>query len=433
MVNDVFHCPGETQPISRSMHMGRLASFFPACRNCPQRHETGALGKSQVKRLQLLAAPKSPLDFFTDEAIVGIHRNQLWPPEARRIAAALASYVRERLGPTSQLPAVVLAGDARPLTPELIAAAGEGLRMHGCRVIDIGATTAQCVALAIHEFQADGGLLVGNPTSEPHRVGLAFWGPGGTPISGVEAFDDLRERLARAADRPTRSSGPLERRQIEATYLARLADYFHALRPLRLVVDSGCRPLVRYLKQLATNVGCEIDYVQDQPRVAQIRSHRPASQRTSTAQVSPGSERLPALGGQVQARGAHFGIWIDGNGEVCRIVDERGQAVPSERLLPPLAKYLLADRPSHTIVVEREMSPRVVDALRGCGATVVTSGHLRSQMHEAMTQSAALCGGGPSGRYWFGAPLPCPDALRTLALILTVLSQSDRPLSEVVA
>jgi phosphomannomutase len=53
-------------------------------------------------------------------------------------------------------------------------------------------------------------------------------------------------------------------------------------------------------------------------------------------------------------------------------------------------------------------------------------------MHAAMSARDAALGGGPSGRYWYGARPPLADGLRTLSLLLTILSQSDRPLSETV-
>ena len=51
-------------------------------------------------------------------------------------------------------------------------------------------------------------------------------------------------------------------------------------------------------------------------------------------------------------------------------------------------------------------------------------------MAAAVQTTGAIVGGGPSGRVWFATPLPCPDGLRTVALLLTLLSQSDWSASE---
>ncbi len=430
-----YQCPGEPYPISHAVHLGRLASFYPNCRHCPHRTETGQLTRALVKQLAVLEHPDPQQAQFTDEAIVGIYRNQLSPAGARDYAAAFGSLLRQQLPDMSRRPRVIIAGDERPLSPELIAAAGEGLRWSGCHVIDIGSATTACLTLALDEMQADGGLLVGNPQSDPHWAGLKLWGANARPLSAGSDFDQLQNLLATGLDRPTRSYGGFERRQTEASYLKGLVDYFHALRPLRLVLDTGCRPLVRFLKQLTASVGCDIGFVQDQPHLTRLRSPRmtPKSGQPGRPRHAIPIERFTGLSRQVHEREAHLGLWIDGDGEVCHAIDEQGHAIPAEHLLVVVARYLLAEQPASSIVLEQDTPAAIQDLLHGLGAQVTLSGSLRAEMDAALRASGSFLGGGPSGRFWYASPLPLPDGLKTLALLLTILSQSDRPLSEVVA
>jgi phosphomannomutase len=53
-------------------------------------------------------------------------------------------------------------------------------------------------------------------------------------------------------------------------------------------------------------------------------------------------------------------------------------------------------------------------------------------MDETMRASEAIFGGGPSGRFWYREANASPDALKTLTMLLTILSKSDAPLSQVV-
>jgi hypothetical protein len=48
-------------------------------------------------------------------------------------------------------------------------------------------------------------------------------------------------------------------------------------------------------------------------------------------------------------------------------------------------------------------------------------------MARSMAEHRARLGGGPSGRLWYGS---AADALQTLTHLLVLLSQSDRPLSQ---
>ena len=66
-------------------------------------------------------------------------------------------------------------------------------------------------------------------------------------------------RISQAhADRPTRRYGSLRRVQAEAAYLATLSPYYHALRPLRLVLDARCPPVLEYLRKLTAAVAVTV-------------------------------------------------------------------------------------------------------------------------------------------------------------------------------
>jgi phosphomannomutase len=240
-------------------------------------------------------------------------------------------------------------------------------------------------------------LLVGNPGIEPGCVGLKFFAPGACPMSSGGTLETLEHAYAAGGDRPTRAFGPLRRFQAQEPYLAGLTPYYHALRPLRLVLDSACAPLTEYLTTLTALVACEI-----LPR------------RTAR-------DELPE---QVRDDAAHFAVCVDGDGETCQFLDERGRAAPAERMALLVARHLLADNiPRRT---ELPLRPEL-DA-----AEAASYERSRAAMYAAMRQHGAIFGGGASGRFWYAAGgLPLPDALMTISLLLVILSRSDRRFSEV--
>ena len=136
-----YRCPGADYTISRALHFGRLAGFYPACRTCPHRDDTGALPPGQVRHLQEVAACAPPATCFDDEGLGGVSPHELSATVARRAAAAfgiaLAELPSRRDGPAS----VIVAAGGRSLTASLTASVSEGLRWSGCQVIDIGAAT----------------------------------------------------------------------------------------------------------------------------------------------------------------------------------------------------------------------------------------------------------------------------------------------------
>ena len=445
--SEIFQCPGEANPISRAVHLGRLARFYPACRTCLLHDDTGLLSAKHVARL-LETRRRAPRgDLFDGEGLSGTAATEITPEVTRRFASALAqllhtelaasiepaphdddyeNYDDDRTSPNTQAvvrPKVVLAGDGRPLTADLVAAAAEGLRFAGCDVVDLGGTTAPQLIHVQRALMADGGMLIGNAitlgtqTSGQHGVTLRGWRTGSLPCSAVAGLEEIATGCSdKGASQAARSAaaglsaatfGNLRRYQSEAAYLAELEPYFHALRPLRIGFDSASLPLARQIERLSANVACQFV--------------RPGGAVTSAASPLPSSDKSSL----------DLSIAVDGDGEACQVSDERGKPVPGHRLLAALATPLLCDSPGRAVIIEKD-APKETDRwITELGGRPVRCEPVRAEMYWAMHRHDALLGGGASGRFWFGGAQPAADALRTLAHLLVLLSQSDRPLSAV--
>jgi hypothetical protein len=122
---------------------------------------------------------------------------------------------------------------------------------------------------------------------------------------------------------------------------------------------------------------------------------------------------LSAISHEVVLSGAHFGYWIDGAGECCQLVDERGQRVAADDL-SVLLKCIIAGSATEP--------PEAIGSHLG-----LCREHLGGQM-LAVPAPCLLEDG--RGRYWF-AGRAAPDGLAVLCKLLRVLSRSDLPLSEV--
>ena len=343
--NCEYRCPGQDYPVSQAVHMARLAGFYPPCRTCPHCEDTGRLSQRVARRVEetRVRAGVGEVSLFFDGGAAGVYLNHIGSRQAQRMAAALGLVLREAREPNeAEPPVAIVAGDGRAIVPELVAAVAEGLRWSGCHVVDIGSASSPCTAFAVGHFEADGGILVGNPGREPQTVGLKFWGSRGRPLSmgaGSPSLDDVRRIYEDLPGRPCRKYGSLRQLQVEDGYLATLDDHYHALRPLRVLLDCGCRPLAEYLQRLTGPLACEIIHCSE-----------------------------------VRENDAHLGVSIEGNGETCAVFDERGEAVETERLTSLIGRH----------------------------------------------RSAQIDGDEPTA-----------DALRTVTILLEILSQSDSPLSSV--
>ncbi len=410
-----YQCPGENQPISRSIHLGRLASFYHACKSCPHRSDIELVTDQHAA--EQFAARKSSAMLFGNEGIVGSYLSNIGTSEARTIATAFGILLARKSKLPTPRPVVVVASDGRPMTAELMASASEGLRLAGCDVVDIGFATSPCIVFAINHLNTGGGLLIGNPTGQPLEIGLKFWAAGGEPLSAGGQLDQLKNLLENGVNRPTRTGGNTRRFRADVPYLACLTRYFHALRPLRFVLDTPSGQLQRYLIQLATAVSCEITLLG----------------RQAVANTTAATPPLDRIAAGVLERKAHFGVWIDGDGEAWQLVDERGRQIEAERMACLLMDGILGERPQSSVVVEDTTHNWISKRLLDRGGRVHCTVPSREASFAALRTTNAVLGGGPSGRFWFAESSPTIDALRALAVLLTTLSQSDRHLSERIA
>ncbi|HAW26943.1 MAG TPA: hypothetical protein DCY03_02320, partial [Planctomycetaceae bacterium] len=93
-----FQCPGEDYPISKAIHLSRLAAFYPKCRECPHKGHTGNLSPEIIERLkQTQRSRASEQHPYTTEGVRGVYLNQINRTQAAQIAGAFSTILWEAL------------------------------------------------------------------------------------------------------------------------------------------------------------------------------------------------------------------------------------------------------------------------------------------------------------------------------------------------
>lgn len=389
------------------MHFGRLAQYYPACRTCPHFPSAAGLSPRRTRRLAELRSRAAPRPLFGAEGAGGTWLNHIQPATVHKLGQAFGLWLRENQpGQATGRPLAVMAGDGRALAAELLAALGEGLRWADCQVIEAGAATAACVTLAVERLGAAGGVLVANPTFKADEVRLYFFDSQGLPLAARAGLDGLEALFLAKASRPARRSGTLTRAEIEEDYLRKLAPWYHGLRPLRIVLAVASPAPGQLLARLLAPTACCLLHC----RV--------------------GAEQF---GVQVRRQRAHLGVRIDGNGERCEVFNETGGRVPVEEWLLLLARCRLLQRGPGPVVLARHSPPQLAAALERLGMEVSLVPDSRRELTQAARSTGAVLAADTAGRCWLDlAGQEVADALQVVTLLLHLLSQSDRPLSQVV-
>jgi len=417
-----YCCPGESQPISHSVHLGRLANFYEGCLHCPHRHETGDTTSRQRKQVDQWTARRRDLLTFERQVIRGGYPDHLGPAQARSLATALAAELRQRKEPDPKNPVVLLASDGSALAAEIHAVVCEGLRFAGCDVVDIGFTTAPVLSAALadrssNESRITGGLLVGSHANPTPQIALRIFGRQGQPWSvgqpsAGQSLDAIRGRHEAGVSRGVRAAGTLCREQVTGAYLERMSNFFHALRPLQFVLLTPNRYLRDYLEMLTAAVSCQ-----------NLTATADSSETDRLSPVTLGTAAGKVLTQAVVDRRADFGIWIDAVGERAHVVDEQGEPVSPHRLLA---------------AINAKSGTECLASVASHGADAPAEKMTAEQFFESFAARIAAADDiavaiGPEDALWFKSPLPIVDGLQLLAHLLQLLSRSDRTLSEVVA
>jgi phosphoglucosamine mutase len=149
-----------------------------------------------------------------------------------------------------------------------------------------------------------------------------------------------------------------------------------------------------------------------------------------------GATRPKALQEAVRRQEAQAGIALDGDGDRCILVDEKGGLVHGDGILTLLARHAKAKgRLPDPRIVATVMSNRGLHrALREAGVSVVTVDVGDRRVVEALRREGLSLGGEQSGHIVFGADNHyVGDGLYTALRVLQVMRESGKPLSELAA
>jgi phosphomannomutase len=429
-----YICPGEKHPISRSVHLARLAAAFEACRECPLREDGSRVAPEGV------AAPKEQPKIRTRELIVrGGLRGPFLNVMNRSLAAALTTRFAQSLWERSQVggsndgidrgarvarPTVVVGYDERPSSPTIFSAAVGAVRRMGCHVLDVGLVTKPCFWFALNHVHASGGLFVTGSGTEPAWTGIDFLWETARPASvdelaAIRADADELGSNGHLIARPTRTAGTQRAFQATEPYESSLAKDFAGANVGKIVCASASPLIGQLVQRLFKPLTCELVSI-DLP----IKIRNPARRR---------DEGILQLSKTVRDQQAQLGFLIDDDGQRCGFVDERGRHVSSAAIARLVVPLLLAEQPGSTVVLEPSAMLELRPLVEAMGGRCQSCSDEFAAIAGAVRDFRAVYGGGDSGRHWFLEDYPNCDALLVLAHVLTALGRASQPSSQLAA
>lgn len=436
----LYICPDEVHPITRAIHLSRLAAFYPKCRTCPLRTDTGQLPLQTVQQVQTTERRVKRPTLLTVEGIRGTYLNEIGRKHAREIGEAVAGLLwreaplvatsRENQLVGRARPTIVVAHDERPSSPDIVTGVVSSLRRMGCHVIDIGLATRPTFWFAVQHLAAPAGLLVTGAGGNLATTGFDLCGRGASPWSNLPdgPLSMVEAQLGKPISRATRQAGNVRLFNAMIPYEAGLWKHFHALRPLNVVVGTSSQLMAELLQRVFAKLPCQVRI-----QMLPVRSRNVHD---------PDDADVIRVASKIAIESFDFGLVIDDDCQRCGLLDDNGQLVPIPQLLQLVLDSVLSHEPFTSIVMaephpDATSSTRLnaVDLRRHQGLKdrsnlrVFPSGPTFADMHQEMTKREASVGLSGNQQIWLRDGAVTSDALLLLAKLLESASLTDAPFS----
>lgn len=354
---------------------------------------------------------------FREYDIRGLAERDFAEDFALLLGKVLGTMVRRRGGAR-----VSVGRDCRLTSDAYAEALIAGLASTGLQVYDLGICPTPLLYFSLFHLDLDGGVEVtaSHNTSEYNGFKLCL---GKDTLYG-EQIQEIRSKME-SNDFAEETGGKVERYEIVPPYQRHLLQDVRKLkRPLKIVVDAGNGVGGPVAPAIFRRLGCtvwEIGCIPD----GNFPLHHPDPTVT---------ENLQILIEKVRAENADVGFAYDGDADRIGVVDEKGGIIWGDELLVLFARDVLQRHPNATIVSEVKCSQRLYDdiAKRGGVPIMWKAGH--SLLKAKLNEARALLAGELTGHMFFKERyFGYDDAIYASVRLLEILSNSDRPLSALLA
>ena len=318
---------------------------------------------------------------------------------------------------------VVLGNDIRLSGPVLKEALMKGLTESGCDVVDIGQCGTEMIYFATAHLKLDGGVMITASHNPKEYNGMKFVRQEARPISGDTGLRELESQVAdgelpEAVEVP----GKVEKLDIAEDYVKHILSYVdvNKLNPLKVVVNAGNGAAGPILDVMEKHLPFELVKVY----------HEPDGNFPNGVPNPLLPENREATAKAVRESGADVGVAWDGDFDRCFMFDEQGNFIEGYYMVGFLAKAFLQKNSGAKIIYDPRLTWNTEELVKENGGIPVMSKSGHAFIKEKMRSENAIYGGEMSAHHYFRDFSYCDSGMIPWLLVLELLSQAGRSLSE---
>jgi len=338
--------------------------------------------------------------------------DQLDGDAARVIGAAFARFCGAKR--------VAVGRDARLSSPELAAAAIDGVLSQGVDVDDLGMITTDMIYFASGVLDVPGLMVTASHNPKGYN-GIKLCREGAAPVgadTGLEAIKTIAATIEGVGE----PEGSVDTVDILDRYVHHLLEIVEpsSLAALRVAVDGGNGVAGVAVPSVFERIPCELLPLYLDPD-GTFPNHHPDPLRP---------ENLRDLEALMADKTPDLGVAFDGDADRAFFIDDKRQTLPGSTVTALVATWFLGREPEATIVHNLICSRAVPEAIEQAGGTAVRTRVGHSYIKQVMKDTGAVFGGEHSGHYYFRDHFRADSGILTMLVLLRMLSEAAAPLSE---
>ncbi|TEU28573.1 phosphomannomutase CpsG [Alkanindiges illinoisensis] len=341
----------------------------------------------------------------------------------------IAYRIGRAYGQIYQPKTVVVGSDIRLTSEGLKQATARGLMDAGVNVIDLGMTGTEEVYFGAFHLDVQGGIEVTASHNPMDYNGMKLVRENAYPISADSGLKEI-QALAESQDFVEGlQKGTLIQKSILKEFVEHLLTYIDIgqLKPLKLVVNAGNGAAGHVIDAI------EQQFVQHNVPVEFIKVHHEANGNFPNGIPNPLlPENRAATRDALLAHQADLGIAWDGDFDRCFLFDETGQFIEGYYIVGLLAQAFLLKSPGEKIIHDPRLTWNTIDMVEESKGEAIQSKCGHAFIKEQMRRDNAIYGGEMSAHHYFRDFAYCDSGMIPWLLVIELISQTGKPLSELV-
>ena len=318
--------------------------------------------------------------------------------------------------------------DARTSGSMFAKAVIAGLTSTGCNVFFAGMASTPALQYAVKNRCMDGGVIITASHNPPEYNGIkVIW------KDGIEISHEQETEIEKIyfQNKPLLAEWDKLGAKHELTVVNE--DYIEAVKKhvniakiaeknYHVVVDAANSVGSLATPQLLRELGCKVTTIN-----ANIDGTFPGRM------PEPRPENLQETSAIVKAVGADLGVAFDGDADRSIFVGENGEIYWGDKTFAVVEKQFLIENPNSKIVTSISSSTLIKDVAEAYKGEIVWTKVGSVTVSQTMKEVNAKLGGEENGGVFYGPHQAVRDGAMTTALILNIMAETGKKLSELIA